>query len=200
MFPWRVTKDRFDCIFYCLSMTTRTILFIQQFYLLCHILCTQYTKNANYSYYYTNHQACKKRWNIPTQLPMQSVPISSCEFKSRSWRSALDTTLCVKVFSDLSHTQFTIHLSHKPYTPHHYHKPLTFTLHTIPIHYLRGDDRMVILKLDLKLSKQSATITAIFFNSIIFMARCTWYNIIWKTLSVTCDMSVIYFWILGFLH
>ena len=147
---------------------------------------------------------------ISYQLSMQSVHIASCEFKSRSWRSVIFTTLCGKVFSDISHAQFTMHLSvnfeayvkvysrhilylcypytqfttrlsHNQYTPHHYHRPLTFTLHTIPIHYLRVGDRMVILKLDLKLSKQSASITTIF-NSILFMERCTWYKIIWKTL------------------
>jgi hypothetical protein len=36
---------------------------------------------------------------IDLQLPMQSVAIitKSCDFKPRSWRGVLDTTLCDKV-------------------------------------------------------------------------------------------------------
>ena len=33
-----------------------------------------------------------------------------------------------------------------------------------------------------------------------FMARCTWYNIMWSSLSVTCCRSVVFFWYFGFLH
>jgi hypothetical protein len=32
------------------------------------------------------------------------------------------------------------------------------------------------------------------------MVRCTWYNIIWKRLSVTCDRSVVFSGYIGFLH
>ena len=32
------------------------------------------------------------------------------------------------------------------------------------------------------------------------MARCTWYNIMWSSLSVTCDKSVVFSWYSGFLH
>ena len=32
------------------------------------------------------------------------------------------------------------------------------------------------------------------------MVRCTWYNIIWKRLSVTCDGSVVFSGYIGFLH
>ena len=32
------------------------------------------------------------------------------------------------------------------------------------------------------------------------MARCTWYNIMWSSLSVTCSRSVVFFWYSGFLH
>ena len=35
---------------------------------------------------------------------------------------------------------------------------------------------------------------------IFLMARCTWYNIMWFNLSVTCDRSMIFFGYSGFLH
>ena len=36
-------------------------------------------------------------WWLDLQLPVQSVPIITCEFERRSWRGVLDTTLCDKV-------------------------------------------------------------------------------------------------------
>ena len=33
-----------------------------------------------------------------------------------------------------------------------------------------------------------------------FMVRCTWYNIMWKSLSVTCDRSVVFSVSSSFLH
>jgi hypothetical protein len=30
--------------------------------------------------------------------------------------------------------------------------------------------------------------------------RCTWYNIMWSSLSVTCDKSVVFSGCSGFLH
>jgi len=34
----------------------------------------------------------------------------------------------------------------------------------------------------------------------LFMARCTWYNIMWQSLSVTCGRSVVFPGYCGFLH
>ena len=41
-------------------------------------------------------------WQLDLQLPVQSVIFTThVEFKTRSWRGILDTTLCDKVGSDL---------------------------------------------------------------------------------------------------
>jgi hypothetical protein len=58
---------------------------------------------------------------------------------------------------------------------------------------------VVIVWLDLQLPVQSLSITTnMSFNPT--RARCTWYNIMWSSLSVTCERSIVFSRYCGFLH
>jgi len=54
---------------------------------------------------------------------------------------------------------------------------------------------VIVWGLDLQLSMQS-----VLWVWIPLMARCTRYNIMWSSLSVTCGRSVVFFGYSGFLH